>query len=95
MSENKKQRVAITNPVEKRVAMVNGMFNLPDDTLQAMRDIRTASDAYARALHEVFSREGVEADTGRSIATMDAIQASKNMACDAVILPHASKEVDE
>jgi hypothetical protein len=84
------QRTMITDALEKRVEMVNGYFDLSAETLQAMKDVRAASEAYARALHEIFKR-GLPVDTGRAIATIDHVQLCKNMACDALILPNASK----
>lgn len=79
----------ITDPVAKRVAMINGRFDLPPATLEAMATMRAAFDACARAVEQTAT--GVERDTGRLIATMDLLQQAKNVACDAVILPHARK----
>lgn len=90
-----KKRVIITDALEKRVAMINGRFELDKPTLDAMNEIREISDAYARTLHCIFTRAGLKADIGRAIATVDAVQACKNMACDALILPHASREEEE
>lgn len=90
-SREKRARVPITDPVEKRVEMINGMFDLPAETLLTMREIRSASDEFARRIQAAVSK--VPHDTGRVIATIDLIQQLKNTACDAVILPHASKEV--
>lgn len=91
-TEQRKRRIPITDAIEKRVALVNGDFDLTPVTLEAMRDIREAAGAYARELDAIFHREGVTFDVGRVIATMDHVQQTKLLACDAVALPHASKE---
>jgi len=85
------KRVAIDDPIEKRAAMVNGMFDLPGETLAAMGEVCQASEVYAKELQTIFKKNGLKVDTGRAIAAMDGIQATKNIACDALILPHASK----
>lgn len=90
----KRIRVLVTDPVERRVEMVNGWFELPDATKRAMNDVRAASEAYARALHALFRAHAPHVDVGRSVAAIDSIQHTKNVACDAFILPHATKEVD-
>jgi len=78
----------VTDAVEARVEMINGMFDLPDATREAMKHVRAATETAARAV-----RAAVEAapahDKGRLIAALDALQAAKNVACDALILPHA------
>lgn len=79
----------ITDPVTKRVEMINGRFDLPQETIQAMNDIRQAVDQCARSIQTATSK--VETDTGRLIATMDLLQQAKNVACDSIILPHATK----
>ena len=84
-------KTPVQDPVEKRIEMINGYFDLPTETVQAMKDVRAASETYARALGEIFKR-GHALDTGRAIAAIDHIQLTKNVACDALILPHASKK---
>ena len=79
----------IEDPVEKRVAMINGYFDLPTDTVDGMKEIRLAVADCAHRLEAVFKR--CKVDTGRAIATIDLLQQTKNVACDALILPHASK----
>ena len=87
----KRAMVPITDPVEKRVAMINGRFDLPDNTLTVMNNIRIECDSLARNL--AIEVKSVEHDTGRLVATIDLLQQLKHVACDAVILPHATKEV--
>lgn len=86
------KRIAVDDPIDKRVEMVNGMFQLPGETLLAMKDVREASELYARTLQAIFKRGKI--DIGRAIATIDHIQLTKNLACDALILPHASKAAE-
>jgi hypothetical protein len=87
----KRVLVPVTDPVDKRVLMINGRFNLPDKTLAVMNNIRIECDSLARNL--AIEVKSVEHDTGRLIATIDLLQQLKNVACDAVILPHATMEV--
>ena len=84
--------VPITDPVAKRVAMINGYFDLPDDTIQSMKRVREASVEYAKELQCIFKYAGVNVDTGRAIAAIDHVQQTKNIACDALILPFASEK---
>lgn len=77
-----------TNPaIDARVAMVNGNFILPDETLQAMKRIREITAKAALEIKKTMY-SGVKYDTGRSIAALDFLQITKNTACDALILPH-------
>lgn len=89
------KRVAITDPVDKRVSMINGYFELPDQTKQAMTKIREASETYANELQKIFKSLDKDVDTGRAIATIDLVQQTKNVACDALILPHASRKAND
>lgn len=73
--------------IDARVAMVNGNFNLPDETLQAMKRIREITASAASEIQKVMY-SGVRYDTGRAIATLDFLQIVKNTGCDALILPH-------
>lgn len=75
------------DPVQRRVEMINGRFDLPAETVKAMEQIRVATEVCARAIQSATA--DVQVDTGRLIATMDMLQQAKNVACDAVILPHA------
>lgn len=69
--------------------MINGMFDLPDETTAAMARIRELVAECAMSVAKVVG--SVNYDTGRLIATIDMLQAVKNTACDAVILPHGPK----
>jgi len=93
--DKKRVRVPVTDPVERRVEMINGMFDLPQETRQAMAAVRESAEAFARALRAIYTTPGIQVDTGRAIASIDTIQSIKNVACDALILPHATKEVEE
>ena len=87
MSENKKQ--TIVDPIEKRVAMLNGRFDLPPEQIQAMDEIRAAVEECGKYIGAVFMSNKV--DTGRAIAAIDELQKAKNTACDALILPFVEK----
>ena len=92
-SPTPKKRVRITDAFEQRVEMVDGRFDLPNKTLDAMNQIRGAAAAFARVLQQVHSDLGKDnVNYGRLIAAVDLIQNAKNVACDAVILPHAIKD---
>ncbi len=84
------KRVAITDPVEARVAMINDFFDLPEETEQAMGEVRRAAEVFAKALESIYKKN--KHDKGRAIASIDLIQQTKNVACDALILVHAEKE---
>ena len=89
----KKRRVPIEGPVEQRVALVDGNFDLPPEALAAMREVRgIVAEAAARIATSVSK---CKHDKGRLIHTMDLLQNVKDTACVSLILPHASKEVDE
>jgi hypothetical protein len=85
-SAHKRQR-GERNPMhEQRRAMINGRFELPPETVQAMARTREifqkAADDYLEMVDQLEQR-----DEGRITAVLDQIQAAKNTACDAVILP--------
>ena len=70
-----------------RVAMINGRFDLPQETVDAMGKIREHISKAATECMAVF--DGLEfRDEGRITAFIDSLQAAKNIGCDAVILPH-------
>ena len=79
------------DPLSARVEMINGRFDLPDATLDQMREIRAACQRCARLLKAAFD-EAKDKDIGRCIAAIDALQLAKNIACDALILPFAKRE---
>ena len=83
------KKIVIDDPLEKRVEMINGQFDLPGDSVEGMKEIRIAVSLCARTIHESFKKRKV--DIGRAIAAMDSLQQAKNIACDALILPHATK----
>lgn len=66
--------------------MVNGRFELPKENVEAMNRIREifqkAADDYLAVVDGLEQR-----DEGRVTATLDHIQLTKNIGCDAVILP--------
>jgi hypothetical protein len=68
--------------------MINGNFPLPDETVAAMRTIRSDASVLAGLLLSSARAAGTY-DTGRLIAALDLLQQVKNVAIDALILPHA------
>lgn len=90
-----KRKRPITDPVEKRADLINAYYDLPGDIPPAMREIRDAISAAAKALAAIEKRLGKEhCDTGRMIHALDLLQQAKNAACDALILPHAHYPID-
>jgi hypothetical protein len=89
MSEELRKKVPITDPIEKRVAMINGYFDLPQEQIDGMKEIRSAVAECGAKLEQVFKKTKI--DTGRAIASIDELQKAKNIACDALILPFAEK----
>jgi hypothetical protein len=75
--------------VHARLMMINGMFDLPDETTAAMVRIRELVAECAMSVAKVVG--SVNHDTGRLIATIDKLQDVKDVACAAIILPHAPK----
>ena len=92
MASNKKRLV--TDPVEARVELINGNFDLPKESVDAMRTVRSVISEAAKKL-----RVAVEAapkhDKGRLIAALDSLQHAKDTACVSLILPFASKDDDD
>ena len=74
-------------PVFARTAMIDGYFNLPEPTIDAMKEIRAAFAECAKKVQHVTLGAGAF-DIGRLIACIDLIQQAKNVACDSLILPH-------
>jgi hypothetical protein len=77
------------DPIEKRVAMINGFFDLPSEQVEGMSEIRAATQECAERIAAVFKKR--KHDTGRAIAAIDELQKAKNIAYDALILPFAEK----
>jgi hypothetical protein len=86
------KRVRAEDPVDARVELVLGEFELPAETKIAINAVCHAADAYARALTTVAKIDGVKIDKGRLIAALDAVLHSKEIACAALKLPHATRE---
>lgn len=69
-----------------RLAIINGHFELPDETVVAVNKIRVIVEKAATdVVHECYS---VKHDGGRVTAVIDQFQVVKNMACDAIVLPN-------
>jgi hypothetical protein len=87
MSENKKQ--PIVDPIEKRVAMLNGRHDLSSEQVMGLNEIRAAAEECGEKLLIIFKK--CKVDTGRAIAAIDELQKVRNTACDALILPFVEK----
>ena len=72
------------NPAVKlRVDMVNGNFELDQESLDFMKLVREKIAEVAETLRE---RSPDHCDVGRLIAAIDKLQEAKNTFCDAAIL---------
>jgi c-di-GMP-related signal transduction protein len=92
MATNNNKR-PITDPVLARVAMIDGMFSLPDENLQAMKEIRAAVAECAKKIEVATRKRAKKHDTGTVINVMRKLQSIKNLACDSVILPYAEEDI--
>jgi uncharacterized protein YukE len=81
--------MSLPQGIAARVALVNGSFDLPDQTKQAMGRIREAVAACSQQLAQIAATTAF--DEARLTAALDMLQAVKNTACDAVLLPYAPK----
>ncbi len=79
------KRIAVEDPIEKRVRLLAGVYTEPLESKYAVTDIHMAAIAYAKELQSIFKRSKV--DTGRAIAALDAVKQSYSLATDAIILP--------
>jgi hypothetical protein len=77
--------------LDARVAMFNGMFELPGETKAAMSRIREIVAEAGQKIRDIIANPAVKYDTGRLIATFDLLQHVKNTACDSITLPHYKK----
>ena len=87
------------SPLEARVELINGLFDLPSESSEAMKQIRAIVATCAQDLKVVFdsltkSKEAGSPppgyDMGRAIAAIDLLQQVKDVACVSILLPHAS-----
>lgn len=77
--------------VVQRLALVNGNFPLPDETVATMKKIR---EIIAQCAADLAAHINVVPfDPGRFIATLDLLQQAKDVACCSVLLPHAPRAV--
>jgi hypothetical protein len=73
------------------VDMVNGNFDLPNATVEYMREVRAICERAARELTGEATR-GVTLDGGQINAAIQLLQQVKNKACDAAIIGAESKK---
>ena len=81
------KRVAITDPIEVRVALVKRY------TVDMDHELRVATNEYVDRLEAFFKKN--KRDTGRAIATFDAVLHAVQVAETAIELPNLTKEVQE
>jgi hypothetical protein len=77
--------------VHARAEMVNGQFDLTADHKLVMNKIREAAAQFSNTLKQLALQSTVEIDPERWLKAMNSVQKTKNVACDAVILPLAPK----
>ena len=77
------------DPIARRAGMVAWAGDLPEETNDAITQVRLLSSRYAWELQAVFKRAKV--DVGRAIAALDQVQQAQHVAVDALVLPHVSK----
>ena len=81
------------NPlIAAHVEMIDGRFDLSADTIASMNKIRKAAADNAREVEKAFYEAG-HYDEKSAIDAIRLIQAQKNMACDALILPFCPVEL--
>jgi hypothetical protein len=85
------KRANEVDPIAVRVAVIATRLELPEDTRAAMQEVREAAAVFAASLESVFKKN--KRDTGRAIASIDAVQLAKNIACDALLLPFAGENL--
>jgi len=78
------------DPIARRVSMVAWCGDLPEDTADAIIQVRLLSSRYAWDLQAAFKRAKV--DVGRAIAAIDHVQQTHHLAVDALTLPHVNKK---
>jgi len=87
-----------------RVELMNGMFDLPQETKDAMNEIREVLEEADRKLAQIFIeptddsgtayKDRVLHDKGRVIAGFDLVQQAKNVMIDGLLFKHATaKEI--
>jgi len=69
--------------VQVRADMINGCFDLKPGTIEFME---MARDEIAKTAQKLLAAAPASVDIGRLIAGIDALQAAKNLFCDAAII---------
>jgi hypothetical protein len=95
MDKAPRSKRPITDPVEARVALIDGTFALPDENKEAMAEIRRAVKECAEKIKDSVRKKAKKHDTGRLIHSLDLLQQVKDTACVSVILPFAEAEEAE
>lgn len=75
----------IEDPLEERVALINGHFHLQSTTIKGISEICLAVIECSVKLESVFKRHKV--DMEQAITTFDLLQRTKHMASEAFFLP--------
>jgi len=74
---------SLPDAIRLRADMINGHFDLSEETVTYMNTVRAECSALVTRLIEA---RPATYDVGRFIACIDTIQHAKNLACDAAIL---------
>lgn len=71
--------------IEARVELINGNFNLPDASVDAMKHVR---EILSDAAHKLLAlSKDATVDQGTLVRAIQKLQATKDVACQAFILP--------
>ena len=85
--QKKRSRADVT--IDARVAVIDGMFDLPNGTKDRFTAIRGAIQRAAAEVAEAVRGAGEGGyDVGRLVAALDLMQQAKDTACVSLILPH-------
>jgi hypothetical protein len=92
MSEAPSKRSRADATIDARVAVIDGMFQLPRATTERFTKIRGAIQRAAADVAEAVREAGEGGyDVGRLVAALDLLQQAKDVACVSLILPHHGK----
>lgn len=69
--------------ISVRVDMINGQFDLNDETTKFMKLVREKHSQLAKELQDAAPET---CDVGRFIAALDSLQHTKNLFCDSAII---------
>lgn len=76
--------------IQDRLHLINGNLHLNQEQIQGMKEIRAIISDAAYKMHAVI--EKLPHDTGRLIASIDALQSVKDVACSSILLAPGLRE---